>query len=354
MMKKNMINLEKFYTNPKFPGSFSSPRKFFNEVKKAEPTIKYKSVVEFLQSQNSYTLHRQTQKPRKYRRVYTHHPNYLWQSDLLFYDKFGKENRSFKYLMCTIDTFSKVLYVSPMKTKTGKEAARVMEKLLKKNKPLFLQADKGSEFVNKDFLALLKKYKVKFYSSNSPLKASIVERVQLTLRRRITKLFTKQGRHNWIDHIDDIVDSYNNTYHRTIGMRPNEVSSENAADVLVRMYPENQKKHQIKKFKKGDNVRIQKDRLVFDKVSTTKGWSDEIFTIKKILYTVPITYEVADGMGDDIKGSFYASELQKVREDLFHIEKVIHQKKVRGKEKYLVKFVGYKDPYWVDNIHVLK
>ena len=349
-----MNKLEKYYNDPKFPGSFSSPRTFYNEVKKIDSTIRFKTVKEFLQSQNAYTLHRQTRKPKKYRRVYTHYPNYLWQTDLLFYDKHAKENKGYKYLLCTIDTFSKVLYVFPMKTKSGQEAVIILDKLFRKQKPLFLQADRGSEFVNHKVRDLLKKRNIKFYSSNSPLKASIIERAQLTLRQRLTKLFTKQGSYNWIDNIDNIVESYNNTVHSSIGIPPNDVTIKNTPDVLKRLYPDLKKKYYVKKYKRGDQVRVQKDRMIFDKASAVKGWTEEIFSINRILNTMPVTYEINDYTGDTIKGSFYASELQRVKEDLFHIAKVIKTKIVRGKKKFLVKFVGYPDNYWVDDIQSLK
>jgi len=77
------------------------------------------------------------------------------------------------------------------------------------------------------------------------------------------------------------------------------------------------------KFKVGDKVRISKyERKVFDK-GYTPNWTEEVFTIDKIQYTNPITYLLKDLSNEEIKGSFYAPELLKTKQDVFGIEKII-------------------------------
>ena len=79
------------------------------------------------------------------------------------------------------------------------------------------------------------------------------------------------------------------------------------------------------KFKIGDQVRISKyKRKVFDK-GYTPNWTEEIFVIKKIIPTKPVTYSTVDLMGETIKGSFYEQELQKAKQQTFRIEKVIRR-----------------------------
>ena len=87
----------------------------------------------------------------------------------------------------------------------------------------------------------------------------------------------------YIDKLDDIVEKYNNTYHRTIKMKP--------IDVRDNTYINIDKEVNIKdpKFKVGDHVRISKYKRIFAK-AYTPNWSDEVFVIKRIKNTVPWTY----------------------------------------------------------------
>ena len=96
----------------------------------------------------------------------------------------------------------------------------------------------------------------------------------------------------------------------------------------------------------GDKVRISKKKKTFEKGYTTR-WTEEIFTITKLLHTLPVTYKIADLNGEEIDGTFYEPELQKTSQQLFRIEKVIE----KGKNKSLVKWKGYSNDFnsWVDN-----
>ena len=87
----------------------------------------------------------------------------------------------------------------------------------------------------------------------------------------------------YINKLDDIVEKYNNTYHRTIKMKP--------IDVRDNTYINIDKEVNIKdpKFKVGDHVRISKYKRIFAK-GYTPNWSDEVFVIKRIKNTVPWTY----------------------------------------------------------------
>ena len=100
----------------------------------------------------------------------------------------------------------------------------------------------------------------------------------------------------------------------------------------------NTMKIQIKKnpkFKVGDYVRISKYKNIFAK-GYSPNWSEEIFVIKKIKNTVPWTYVINDLNGEEIIGSFYEKELQKL------IKKNLEQKKYL-KEKVIDCMLNGKD-----------
>ena len=124
----------------------------------------------------------------------------------------------------------------------------------------------------------------------------------------------------YIDKLDDIVNEYNNTYHRTIKMEP--------VDVKDNTYIDSIKSHsndKDPKFKVGDHVRISRYKDVFTK-GYTPNWSEEVFIIKKVKNTVPWTYVMNNLNGEEIFGTFYEKELQKTTQQEYRIEEVIKRK----------------------------
>ena len=240
------MNLSKLYSDPKFPGSFGGLERFYREVKKKHPQVTRTQIGKFLKSQNAYTLHKQIRKPRRYRRTLVYGPRDLWQIDLLDFQKFSSENSGYRYLCVIINCFTKYVYVKPLKNKSGPSLVRALSLLLMTEGPKHVQADQGTEFFNRKVARMLEAFGPKLYHSYSEHKASIVERVQRTLRGRLGKLFTKRGNNVWIDEIDNIVESYNNSYHRSIKMKPADVTERHTAKIRRLLFPsENYIQHLI-------------------------------------------------------------------------------------------------------------
>ena len=105
-----------------------------------------------------------------------------------------------------------------------------------------------------------------------------------------------------VDKLDDIVNEYNDTYHRMIKMKPNDVKDNTYINANKKVNDKNPK------FKVGEHVRISKYKNVFAK-GYTPNWSEEVFVIKEIKNTVPWTYVINDLNGEKISGTFYEKEL---------------------------------------------
>ena len=131
------------------------------------------------------------------------------------------------------------------------------------------------------------------YSIYNEGKSVFAERFIRTLKNKIYKYMTLVSKNVYIDKLDHIVDEYNNTYHRTIKMKPVDVKDNTYIDF------EKEVKNKNPKFKIGDHVRI----------SIAKGykpnWSKEVFVIKKIKNTVPWTYIINDLNGEEVIGTFH-------------------------------------------------
>ena len=182
------------------------------------------------------------------------------------------------------------------------------------------------------------------YLTHNKGKSVVAERFIRTLKHKIYKHMTAISKNVYYV-LDDIVDEYNNTYHKTIGMKPIDVGDDSLAE-----YNE-ESNEKDPKFKVGDHVRISKYKNIFAK-GYAPNWSEEIFVAKRIKNTLPWTYEINDLNGEKIVGSFNEKELQKTNKKEFRIEKVIKRK---GNNLY-VKWKGYVNSFnsWIDKKDLIK
>lgn len=296
-------------------------------------------------------LHAPARRRFQTRRTITLGIRDLFQADLVDMQQLSRSNKGNKYYLAVIDTFSKMGYAEPLKTKSMKDVTEAMRKILKRSGvPKNLQTDQGLEFFNKEFKSLMKENGINHYNTWTDKKAAIVERWNRTIKNKIWKMFTEENTTNWIDSLQHIVDDYNNKKHSTIKMRPVEVNKDNEFQVLERLATS---KTSIKdpKFKVGDFVRLSRYKNIFEK-GYTGNWTEEIFEIVKVKNTVPITYTVKDMSGEMLQGTFYELELKKTKiGDYFRIEKILQRKKMpNGIVKLKVRWKGYNKKYdsWID------
>ena len=141
------------------------------------------------------------------------------------------------------------------------------------------------------------------------LKSVVAKRFIRTLKTKIYKYMTSLLKNAYIDKLDDIMSEYNNTYHRTIKMKPVDVKDNTYIDSME-LSRSNDKDP---KFKVGDSVRINKYKNILTKRYTSNR-SEKVFMIKKVKNTVPWTYVINDLNGDMIIGTFYEKELQKTNQ----------------------------------------
>ena len=148
-----------------------------------------------------------------------------------------------------------------MKDKKGVSIVNAFQKILKESnrKPNKIWVDKGSEFYNNSFKKWLEDNDIEMYSIHNEGKSVVAERFIRTLKTKIYKYMTSVSKNVYIDRLDDIVNEYNNTYHRTIKMKP--------VDVKHNTYIESSKKVNDKdpNFKVDNHIRISKCKNIFAK-----------------------------------------------------------------------------------------
>jgi Chromo (CHRromatin Organisation MOdifier) domain len=177
-----------------------------------------------------------------------------------------------------------------------------------------------------------------------------VERFNRTLKEMMWKRFTAENTRRWIDMLDKLLREYNTRRHSTIGMTPMKASlKENEMKVLQNIINKTKGASRNKpKFKVGDRVRMSRTKALFEK-GYLPNWSEETYIVGEVQKTNPITYKIKDSLGEIIEGSFYNEELQKTKQEIYRIEKVIRKKKIDGVEHALVKWSGYSKKYnqWI-------
>jgi Integrase core domain/Chromo (CHRromatin Organisation MOdifier) domain len=323
-----------------------------------EPLVKRskssrKTAIKWLEMQPAYSLHKPVRKKFTRNKVLVSHIDEQWAVDLVDLQTLAKYNDGYKYLLNCIDVFSKYAWSIPIKNKTSKSIIDAFAAILSEGRrPKKLQSDAGTEFTNKAFQKILAEECITFFTVNSEMKACVIERFNRTLKERMWRYFTKNNTYRYIDVLQEMINGYNDTKHRTIGIEPARVNTNNEPQILERAFKIEQPPN-IFKFNVNDRVRISKNKGVFEK-GYLPGWSEEIFIITKRLNRAPVVYTLKDQMGEMLEGIFYEQELQKANtiDDVYIVEKVIKTRKIRGKNQYFVKWRGYPAKFnsWVDSL----
>ncbi len=337
--------MKNVYYNPSDPGSLGGKARLKRGVlQEYGVALKDKEVTDWLAAQDAYTLHRTAPVKYKRNRVMVYGKDTQFQADLVDMSAYSKENDNIKFLLTCIDVFSKYAWACPLKNKTGKEVTKVFESILKENRvPQKLQTDKGTEFFNNHFQQLMKKYDIHHFATASDVKTSVVEHFNRTLRGRMTQFLTAINSERYYDILQDLIDGYNASYHKSIKMRPLDVHKENEAVVFNNLYGKMCKDAPVFKYKTGDVVRVSKVRNVFSK-GYEQNYTEEFFTIAVCIPWTPPVCRLQDYDGDVIEGCFYEKELQKIivnQDKAFKIEKILDRKK-RGNQVFcLAKWRGW-------------
>ena len=235
----------------------------------------------------------------------------IWGVDLADLQLSKQFNQGFKVLLCIIDIFSKYTSVVPLKDKKRVSIVDAFQKILedsnrsdaksKRVKPNKIWVDKGSEFYNNSLNKWSKDNDIEIYSIHN--ERNIIR----TLKSKIYQYMTSLSKYVYIDKLDDIVSEYNDTYHRTIKMKP--------IDVKDNTYIDFKKESNDKdpKFKVGDHAKISKYKNIFTE-GYMPNWSEEVFVVSKIKSTVPWIYVIIELNGEEMIGTFYEKELQKTNQ----------------------------------------
>jgi hypothetical protein len=340
------------------PGSYGGIDALYRLMRSKDSKVTRKQVTDWLAEQEAYSLHKPVRRRFARRRVYSTDIDALWQADLVDMTQLAEHNQGYKFLLTVIDVLSKFAWAIPLKNKSSKSVTDAFCTIFTQRKPNKLNTDKGTEFKNATLQKKLRELGIQFYTTqNEDIKASVIERFNRTLKTKMWKYFTHKNTYKYYDVLQDMLKSYNSTYHRTIGRSPDSVKPEHVKAIRERMYGNANEFTLLKtKFKVGDMVRISKTRKIFDK-GYLPNWSEELFIVSEVLQTWPTTYRIKDLADEQLEGSFYEKEMQKVTkiDNVYKVEKIISTRRKGGVKQMLIKWRGYPNKFnsWVDEADVM-
>lgn len=363
--------LKDLYETPGNAGSYNSALKLRHAALKEKGLkIPLKIIQKWLKSVETYTRFRPRRKVFKRNPIIVTEIDEQWQGDLAEMGDLAKWNGGVRYLLICVDVMRRYGYVEGLKNKGKEEVTQGFEKILKRSKghvPKKLQTDDGKEFLNDRFQAMLKKNDIAFFTLKSETKAAVAERLVRTIKEKLWRYMDRHLTRKYIDVLQDVMHSYNKTYHKSIKMAPEEVNDARLAEVVENLYgylwvDQDRRKMKKKKQKKvsenlkiGDWVRLSLSKNIFEK-GFRGNWTNELFKVKKVIYSKPyVSYVIEDYEGEEVKGKFYGMELQNVdhRGDdgkFWKVEKIIKSRKTpKGGREHFVKWLGYPEKFnsWV-------
>ena len=140
-------------------------------------------------------------------------------------------NKGNKYLLGAIDLFSKYAWVIPIKNKKGVSLVNTFQRIISEGKkPNEIWVDQGREFCNNSFKDFLKINYIEMYATYNEGKSVVAEIFIRTLKNKIFKHMTAISKNVYFDMLDDIVNKYNNTVHKTIKMNPIDIIDDSYAE----------------------------------------------------------------------------------------------------------------------------
>ena len=364
--------LKYLYYDAKGDSTYATAKNLHRVAKRYRPdlNISLPLVRDWLSQQTVYTRHRRPRFKFQRMRLLFLRQSETWTSDVIFLDgleNFG--NGKYKYIVTTMDCFSRFLWVHKCRTKSAKDVEEALRSAIDQNggkPPMKLWTDAGGEYNLPKFY---QEFQITHYWNSSPIKGSMIENMNRQVENLLFKLMTREGNAKWIDKIDTVADILNNkTSPKIHGLTPTQAKEKKNEAWLRAQFLEDHRKFKEKigdkppKFKVGQTVRVVKPRGKFTRGYDTT-FEKELETVEKIIPSYPLRYKLVGK-----KQLRYSAELEPVKKAETPMEKqyfiaqkrVVGGKKLRsgavsgGQTQYLLRAVNDDTSSWISELEYQK
>ncbi len=277
-------DLDRLYRDPGQVSSLGGIDRLYNAAKKSIPSLTRDQVIQYLQTQDSYTKQKQIKRKFKRRKTVAVDVNDLYQADLCDMQKFAEFNDNFKYFLSCIDVFSKMGFTVPLKSKKPLEIVNALSSIFRSyGIPLKINFDNGGEFKNATVKAFLKECRViHYFTRNDDIKCSVVERFNRTIKERLWAYMTQENGYRYIDVLPSVTESYNSSVHSATNFAPVSVGLEESRIIRKQLLADQSISTSHQKFAVDDYVRISVKKGAFEH-GFEDSFSSEIFIVTDII-----------------------------------------------------------------------
>lgn len=357
-MEKTILSA---YTKPGHPTFYAGLNQVLVHWKPVYPELTLKTVKGLLAQNEGYTRHKQS-KRGKTNPIFCYFKRDTFSIDLVDCQNISQENAKTRFLLNVIDNFTKYAWSEPLKNKTQDVVLEAFKKIVKnaKTKPRSVFADSGSEFKNAKFKKFCRDNSINLYFAQSFGHASMIERFNLTLKRKQHAFMTDNETYRFVPHLKKILMSYNTSIHSAL---PNitPLQAENGdEETFYQIRLMNEKKYSNTKrvkpqFEIGDKVRISTAKNKFSR-GFKPQYQDEVFKVSSVNDRLPKPrYEVDSYNNEEtIVGRFMPNELQSVDKNIFVIDKILDRRKSHGVKQIKVKWRNYDKPEWINENQIVR
>ena len=359
--------LSSTYYNPNNSGGFTGAASLYQTIKlEGKYKITLKEIKSWLSEQDAYVTFKPAIKKFPRPKVIVSSKDQMWDCDCLSMKYHTDDNEGYGYILVCIDVFTRFLYCRPLIALKGERVKEAYMSIFELNEePSTIRSDRGSEFVNKTIKDFFLSRNIHHYLTNNEIKTSHGERVIQTLRVRIARLFRARNNFNWIDHLQELTNAYNNTIHSALHSTPSEaMCSTDKTELWHWQYKRNDSVTKTGPslpyvFEIGDRTRMAFLKESFHR-AYDHHWSKMIYTITERRMDQGFQkYKVKTWDNEEIMGEYYKQELQKVTikgddEIIYEVEKELKKRTVGPKNnqrvQVLIKWLGWSDRFnsWVD------
>ena len=264
-------------------------------------------------------------------------------ADLADMRRLKRFNNGYSWILVCVDLFSrKIIGAVPMKTKTATETATaltlVLETSAKNNSNCIYQiftTDNGTEFLGQCKQVYAKYHLKHVNTQDTDIKVSLAERKISEIKRKLWKEMSWKKTWKWIDLIDDIVSSLNDTFNRNLKDTPNRVANDQdyfkiwrstigpKEDEAFQKASNASRKNLTYKFKIDDIVRLRLPSTKAFHKKYESSWTTDLFVITdRLTIAFKPRYLVRELISfQPVDGSFAQSDLMKFSIPKFDIHK---------------------------------
>ena len=226
------MDLKDFLNDLYSENNYPAKAKLLKLAKETRPETTAKEVNEFLDAELAYQLLKETKNlASNSGHIVAYRINEIWQIDIYDVSRYEKSNKGFKYMFAVVDVFTRYGYIIPMKNKDIDSTTQALKEIIAMNKtgPNLIISDNDASFMGLVFQKLLTSNNI-HHDANAigdHHALGIIDNFAKRIKRILTAQFLRTNNKTWIDNIQKIIRTYNNSKHSSIGnLTPQEIMND--------------------------------------------------------------------------------------------------------------------------------